>query len=256
MQFIDTHTHIDGEEFRDDLNLVVQRAITAGALKLFVPGINLTSIATVRDVCQRFPGYCYGMIGLHPEDVKADFNEVLDAMEAQLHGEWIAIGEVGLDYYWSREFEKEQLSAFERQVQWSVETSLPLMIHCRKAQNEMVKILRKYEGSLPGGVFHCFTGNETEAKELLSFEGFGLGIGGVLTFKKSKLPETLTNAVPLERIVLETDAPYMAPVPHRGERNESAFIVNIIEKMAECYGITAEEVAQITTDNAKRIFRM
>ena len=159
MQFIDTHTHIDGEEFRDDLNLVVQRAITAGALKLFVPGINLTSIATVRDVCQRFPGYCYGMIGLHPEDVKADFNEVLDAMEAQLHGEWIAIGEVGLDYYWSREFEKEQLSAFERQVQWSVETSLPLMIHCRKAQNEMVKILRKYEGSLPGGVFHCFTGN-------------------------------------------------------------------------------------------------
>ncbi len=256
MQFIDTHTHIDGEEFRDDLNLVVQRAITAGALKLFVPGINLTSIATVRDVCQRFPGYCYGMIGLHPEDVKADFNEVLDAMEAQLHGEWIAIGEVGLDYYWSREFEKEQLSAFERQVQWSVETSLPLMIHCRKAQNEMVKILRKYEGSLPGGVFHCFTGNETEAKELLSFEGFGLGIGGVLTFKKSKLPETLTNAVPLERIVLETDAPYMAPVPHRGERNESAFIVNVIEKMAECYGITAEEVAQITTDNAKRIFRM
>ena len=256
MQFIDTHTHIDGEEFRDDLNLVVQRAITAGALKLFVPGINLTSIATVRDVCQRFPGYCYGMIGLHPEDVKADFNEVLDAMEAQLHGEWIAIGEVGLDYYWSREFEKEQLSAFERQVQWSIETSLPLMIHCRKAQNEMVKILRKYEGSLPGGVFHCFTGNETEAKELLSFEGFGLGIGGVLTFKKSKLPDTLTNAVPLERIVLETDAPYMAPVPHRGERNESAFIVNVIEKMAECYGITAEEVAQITTDNAKRIFRM
>ena len=256
MQFIDTHTHIDGEEFRDDLNLVVQRAITAGALKLFVPGINLTSIATVRNVCQRFPGYCYGMIGLHPEDVKADFNEVLDAMEAQLHGEWIAIGEVGLDYYWSREFEKEQLSAFERQVQWSVETSLPLMIHCRKAQNEMVKILRKYEGSLPGGVFHCFTGNETEAKELLSFEGFGLGIGGVLTFKKSKLPDTLTNAVPLERIVLETDAPYMAPVPHRGERNESAFIVNVIEKMAECYGITAEEVAQITTDNAKRIFRM
>ena len=256
MQFIDTHTHIDGEEFRDDLNLVVQRAITAGALKLFVPGINLTSIATVRDVCQRFPGYCYGMIGLHPEDVKADFNEVLDAMEAQLHGEWIAIGEVGLDYYWSREFEKEQLSAFERQVQWSIETSLPLMIHCRKAQNEMVKILRKYEGSLPGGVFHCFTGNETEAKELLSFEGFGLGIGGALTFKKSKLPDTLTNAVPLERIVLETDAPYMAPVPHRGERNESAFIVNVIEKMAECYGITAEEVAQITTDNAKRIFRM
>ena len=256
MQFIDTHTHIDGEEFRYDLDLVVQRAITAGALKLFVPGINLTSIATVRDVCQRFPGYCYGMIGLHPEDVKADFNEVLDAMEAQLQGDWIAIGEVGLDYYWSREFEKEQLSAFERQVKWSIDTSLPLMIHCRKAQNEMVKVLHKYEGSLPGGVFHCFTGNELEARELLSFDGFCLGIGGVLTFKKSKLPETLANAVPLDRIVLETDAPYMAPVPHRGERNESAYIVDIIEKMAECYGVTAEEVAQVTTDNAQRIFKV
>lgn len=256
MQFIDTHTHIDGEEFRDDLDLVVQRAITAGALKLFVPGINLASIATVKDVCRRFPGYCYGMIGLHPEDVKADFNEVLDVMEAQLHGDWIAIGEVGLDYYWSREFEKEQLSAFERQVKWSIDTSLPLMIHCRKAQNEMVKVLRKYEGSLPGGVFHCFTGNELEARELLSFDGFCLGIGGVLTFKKSKLPETLANAVPLDRIVLETDAPYMAPVPHRGERNESAYIVDIIEKMAECYGVTAEEVAQVTTDNAQRIFKV
>lgn len=256
MQFIDTHTHIDGEEFRDDLDLVVQRAITAGALKLFVPGINLASIATVKDVCRRFPGYCYGMIGLHPEDVKADFNEVLDVMEAQLQGDWIAIGEVGLDYYWSREFEKEQLSAFERQVKWSIDTSLPLMIHCRKAQNEMVKVLRKYEGSLPGGVFHCFTGNELEARELLSFDGFCLGIGGVLTFKKSKLPETLANAVPLDRIVLETDAPYMAPVPHRGERNESAYIVDIIEKMAECYGVTAEEVAQVTTDNAQRIFKV
>ena len=140
-------------------------------------------------------------------------------------------------------------------MQWSIETSLPLMIHCRKAQNEMVKVLRKYEDRLPGGVFHCFTGNEQEAKELLSFNNFCLGIGGVLTFKKSKLPETLTNAVPLERIVLETDAPYMAPVPHRGERNESAFIVNVIEKMAECYGVSAEEVARQTTDNANRIFK-
>lgn len=255
MPFIDTHTHIDGEEFKDDIDLVVQRAKTAGALKLFVPGINLDSIQSVKNVCTRYPGYCYGMIGLHPEDVKADFNEVLNAMETQLQGDWIAIGEVGLDYYWSREFEKEQLSAFERQVQWSIETSLPLMIHCRKAQNEMVQVLRKYEDRLPGGVFHCFTGNEQEAKELLSFNNFCLGIGGVLTFKKSKLPETLTNAVPLERIVLETDAPYMAPVPHRGERNESAFIVNVIEKMAECYGVSAEEVARQTTDNANRIFK-
>ncbi len=256
MIFIDTHTHIDGEEFKDDLDLVVQRAKHSGALKLFVPGINGNSLASVKEVCNRYPGYCYGMIGLHPEDVRADYSEVLDRMEALLDNGWVAIGEVGLDYYWSREFEKEQLAAFERQVQWSVDTSLPLAIHCRKAQNEMIKILRRYEGKLHGGVFHCFTGNEQEARELLSFDGFYLGIGGVLTFKNGKLPETLANSVPLSRVVLETDAPYMAPVPHRGERNESAFIVHIIEKMAECYDVTAEEVGRITTDNANRLFKM
>lgn len=256
MQFIDTHTHIDGEEFREDLDLVVQRAKDSGALKLFVPGINESSIESVRRVCERHEGYCYGMIGLHPEDVKADYREVIDRMRRTLADGYpaIAIGEIGLDFYWSREFEKEQLEAFELQVQWAVETRLPLMIHCRKAQNEMVKILRKYEGQLPGGVFHCFTGNEHEAEELLAFEGFCLGIGGVLTFKKSNLPQTLPSVVPLERIVLETDAPYMAPVPHRGERNESAYVVNIIEKMAECYGVSTEEVADITTGNAGRLF--
>lgn len=257
MNFIDTHTHIDGEEFKDDLDLVVQRARNAGALKLFVPGISLASVKSVQDVCNRFPDYCYGMIGLHPEEVNADYEDVLKAMETHLHDtEWIAIGEVGLDFYWSREFEKEQLIAFERQVQWSVDTRLPLMIHCRKAQNEMIGILRRYKEQLPGGVFHCFTGNEQEASQLLEFENFFLGIGGVLTFKKSKLPQTLANAVPLERIVLETDAPYMAPVPHRGERNESAFVVDIIEKMAECYGVMAEEVSRITTDNAMGFFEL
>lgn len=259
MGFIDTHTHIDGEEFVEDLDAVVARAREAGAEALFVPGINEQSIASVRDVCGRFPGYCYGMIGLHPEDVKADYNEVLDRMYAELKAntkEWIAVGEVGLDYYWSREFEKEQLEAFERQVKWSIETRLPLMIHCRKAQNEMVKILREYKEELPGGVFHCFTGNEIEARELLEFERFCLGIGSVLTFKKSNLPQTLPAVVPLERIVLETDAPYMAPVPHRGERNESAYVVNVMEKMAECYQTTPEEVARITTENAKRLFRV
>ncbi|MBQ0073269.1 MAG: TatD family hydrolase [Prevotella sp.] len=253
MQYIDTHTHIDGEEFKDDLELVVQRASNAGALKLFVPGINLASIESIRNICKRFPDYCYGMIGLHPEDVKEDYASVLDKMEKE-EGNWIAIGEIGLDYYWSREFEQQQLEAFERQVQWAIERRLPLMIHCRKAQNEMVRILRKYSDRLPGGVFHCFTGNEHEAEELLAFEGFCLGIGGVLTFKKSNLPQTLANAVPLNRIVLETDAPYMAPVPHRGERNESAFIVNIIEKLADVYGVSTDEVANITTENARRLF--
>jgi len=165
----------------------------------------------------------------------------------------IAIGEVGLDYYWSREFEQEQVEAFEEQVRWSVETRLPLMIHCRKAQNEMVAILKKYAADLPGGVFHCFTGNEIEARELLQFDRFVLGIGGVLTFKKSNLPQTLA-VVPLNRIVLETDAPYMAPVPHRGQRNEPAFVLEVLRKLAEVYGVSEAEVARQTTENAQRVF--
>lgn len=256
--YIDTHTHIDGEEFVEDIDEVIARAKAAGAEKLLVPGINEASIDSVRKVCQRFPGYCYGMLGLHPEDVRADYIEVLDRMHQELQaspeGEWIAIGEVGLDYYWSREFEKEQLLAFERQVQWSIETRLPLMIHCRKAQNEMVKLLRNYEKDLPGGVFHCFTGNQHEAEELLAFPRFVLGIGGVSTFKKSHLAEDLAAVAPITRIVLETDAPYMAPVPHRGERNESSFIPHIITRLASAYGVSEEELAHQTTENANHLF--
>ncbi len=277
--FIDTHTHIDGEEFKDDLDEVVARAKEAGAIQLLCPGINYDSIATMKTVCERFPDFIRPMIGLHPEDVKEDYKDVLEKMHEILISDlsyssdntnysppfmggvrgrvcWIAIGEVGLDYYWSREFEKEQLDAFEQQVQWSIETQLPLMIHCRKAQNEMVKIIRRYEKELPGGVFHCFTGNQHEAVELLQFEKFVLGIGGVSTFKKSHLAEDLAAVVPMDRIVLETDAPYMAPAPHRGERNESSFIPFIIEKLALAYGTSNEEIADTTTATAKRVFRI
>ena len=255
MNYIDTHTHIDGEEFKDDLDLVVQFAKNAGAIKLFVPGINAKSIESIGKVCELFPDYCYSMLGLHPEDVKADWEKQFATIKrAVIDLQPIAVGEIGLDFYWSREFEKEQLLAFERQVEWAIELGLPLMIHCRKAQNEMVKILRKYEGLLHGGVFHCFTGNEHEAEELLAFESFCLGIGGVLTFKNSNLPQTLSSVVPLERIVLETDAPYMAPVPHRGDRNDSSYIPYIIYKLAEVYGKTPDEIADITTNNVKRVF--
>ena len=255
--FIDTHIHIDGEEFKDDFEEVVARAKEAGAIQLLVPGINYDSIATMKAVCERFPDFIRPMIGLHPEDVKEDYKEVLDKMHQEIpNGNYIAIGEVGLDYYWSREFEKEQLDAFEQQVQWSIETKLPLMIHCRKAQNEMVKIIRRYEKDLPGGVFHCFTGNQHEAEELLQFDKFVLGIGGVSTFKKSHLAEDLAAVVPMDRIVLETDAPYMAPAPHRGERNESSFIPFIIEKLALAYGVSNEVLADTTTATAKRVFHI
>ena len=257
MQFIDTHIHIDGEEFKDDLDEVVARAKEAGAIQLLVPGINYNSIASIKAVCERFPDYIRPMIGLHPEDVKEDYKDVLGKMHQELvNDNWIAIGEVGLDYYWSREFEKEQLDAFEQQVQWSVETQLPLMIHCRKAQNEMVKIIRRYEKELPGGVFHCFTGNQHEAIELLQFDKYVLGIGGVSTFKKSHLAEDLAAVVPMDRIVLETDAPYMAPAPHRGERNESSFIPFIIEKLALAYGVSNEDLAAVTTATAKKVFQL
>ena len=258
---IDTHCHLDGEEFAADLNEVVARAREAGVTKVFVPGIDLKSCQTVLDLCRQYPDYCYPMLGLHPEEVKSDWREVLDRIKysltsylSPLTSSIISIGEVGLDFYWSREFEQEQLEAFEEQVRWSVEMRLPLMIHCRKAQNEMVTILKKYRDDLPGGVFHCFTGNEIEARELLQFDRFVLGIGGVLTFKKSNLPTTLPAAVPLDRIVLETDAPYMAPVPHRGQRNEPAFVLEVMRKLAECYGVSEEVVCEQTNANVARIF--
>ncbi|MBO4849758.1 MAG: TatD family hydrolase [Prevotella sp.] len=253
MNFIDTHAHLDGKEFDSDRKQVVERAKEAGATKIFVPAIDLPSLDKVEEVCNLYADFAYPMVGLHPEEVRGNYNEVLDNMQERLPGNFIAIGEVGLDFYWSREFEKEQMEAFERQVEWACQMNLPLMIHSRKAQNQLVAILKKYKGRLNGGVFHCFTGNLTEAKQLLEFDNFCLGIGGVLTFKKSNLPEVVKQ-LPLQRIVLETDAPYMAPVPMRGKRNESAFITHVIEKMAQCYGIEKEVVADTTTQNALRTF--
>lgn len=256
---IDTHTHIDGEEFAEDRALAVQRAKEAGVEKVFVPAIDLKSVSSVLQTCRQFPGYAYPMIGLHPEEVKADWRNQLAQMKPMLDDSshpFIAIGEVGLDYYWSREFEAEQLQAFEEQVEWAAEYDLPLMIHCRKAQNEMVHILKRHEKELArGGVFHCFTGNEKEAEQLLQFDNFVLGIGGVLTFKKSHLPEVLAG-IPTDRIVIETDSPYMAPVPMRGKRNESAYVAFVLKRIAEIYGISEDEADRRTTTNALRIFRL
>ena len=277
---IDTHTHFDAEEFDEDRAEALARAREAGVGKVFLPAIDVKTTHAVLALAKEYPGYAYPMIGLHPEEVKTDWKEQLTELRkileehrmidnanpasesgnANLAGDFpqfsdfIAIGEVGLDYYWSREFENEQLEAFEEQVKWSVETQLPLMIHCRKAQNEMVHLLRKYEKDLPGGVFHCFTGNQKEAEELLSFDKFVLGVGGVSTFKSSHLREDLPAVVPLDRIVLETDSPYMAPVPYRGKRNESAFVVEVLKTLAKAYGVSEEEFARQTNLNAERVF--
>lgn len=269
---IDTHTHLDAEEFAEDRDEVFARAKETGVGKVFLPAIDVKTTHAVLELSRQYPGYAYPMIGLHPEEVKADWKEQLAALRQLLDehcvknvcnslstacpvvNDFIAVGEVGLDFYWSREFEHEQLVAFEEQVKWSIETRLPLMIHCRKAQNEMVKLLRPYEKELPGGVFHCFTGNQREAEELLSFERFVLGIGGVATFKSSHLREDLPAVVPLQRLVLETDSPYMAPVPHRGKRNESAYVADVMRTLAAAYQVSEEELTAATYANVQRVF--
>lgn len=250
---IDTHTHLDGEEFNEDLAETIQRAKNANVQAVLLPAIDYASCQSVLKVANDYPGYAFPMLGLHPEEVRADWKEQLKLIRPMID-QGIAIGEIGLDYYWSREFEKEQLEAFKEMVKWSIETRLPLMIHCRKGQNEMVNILRKYKDKLPGGVFHCFAGNAIEARQLLEFSNFCLGIGGILTFKKSILPEVLKESVPIERVVIETDSPYMAPVPMRGKRNESAFVAYVLQRLAEVYGVSVEEADRITTANALRTF--
>ena len=235
MIFIDTHTHLDGEEYAADRDEVVARAKAAGVAMVFIPAISTDNIPAVLDTCRRYSGFAKPMIGIHPEEVRADYEQQIAKAKTMMTPEVIAIGEVGLDFYWSREYEQEQLKAFEMQVQ------------------EMVAILKRYEADLVGDVFHCFTGNEKEAAQLLRFNRFALGIGGVLTFKKSKLPDVVKD-IPLSRIVLETDSPYMAPVPKRGERNESAYVEHVLHKMALCHGKSADEVAHITTHTALSIF--
>ena len=254
MYFVDTHAHLDGEEFREDLPAVIDRARAAGVGKIIIPSISLENVPAVLSLCKDYEGYCYPLVGLQPEEVDEDWEAVLRKMKSYITPEVIGIGECGLDFYWSREHEEAQLKAFEEQVRWSVETRLPLMIHCRKAQNELIAILRKYADDLPGGVFHCFTGNQKEAEAFLQFPRFVLGVGGVSTFKSSHLREDLPAVVPLDRLVLETDCPYMAPVPHRGERNESAFVAHVLTTLAAAYRVSEEQLARQTNENVARVF--
>ncbi len=261
--FIDTHSHLYGEEFSADIDDVLLRAKDAGAEKIFLPNINADTVAPMLLLSRRFPGFLYPMLGLHPEDLGTTWREVLPQMETLLSSPshpFIAVGEVGLDYYWDRSLYDEQQEAFAIQVRWAIQYGLPLMIHTRNAHREMVDVLKATMQEHPSqgrelkGVFHCFGGNAEEAEELLHFDGFMLGIGGVVTFKKSSLPDVLRDVVPLSRVVVETDSPYLAPVPHRGKRNESAFALDVIRKLAEIYNTDVEEIAQITTTNALNTF--
>lgn len=253
---IDTHAHIDGPEFADDLEAVIQRAKDAGVEKIFVPGICLKDTPHLLDVCQAYPDYLYPMIGLHPENIMdEDYHQALDQLERMIDESTIAVGEVGLDFYWDATYKQEQMEVFEHQIQWAEKYGLPLMIHSRSAHQELMEVMERYRASNLSGVFHCFTGTEEEARDLLTFPNFMLGIGGVLTFKKSTLREVVQNAVPLSRIVLETDSPYMAPVPNRGKRNESAYVRSVAEKLAEIYNTDFDNIVHQTTKNALKVFK-
>ena len=264
---IDTHAHLDGPEFAVDLEDTLIRAKKAGVEKIFIPSICRKDLSHLVRICNKHPGFLYPMIGLHPENIfDEDYHVALDRMEELLEESlnpipspetptFIAVGEVGLDLYWDSSHQAEQIEVFERQIQWAIRYNLPLMIHARNAHHELVDIMKKYKTERLKGVFHCFTGSRKEALELLNFTNFCLGIGGVLTFKKSQLAEVLRDVVPLNRIVLETDSPYMAPTPFRGRRNESAFVIEVGNKMAEIFSTTFEQIDTQTTKNALNIFR-
>lgn len=256
--YIDTHTHIYCEDFNADRHEALRRAREAGARALLLPNIDAASIAPMLALCEAYPQFCYPMMGLHPTELPTEgTTRVLDLMEQELQdhpGRYIAIGEVGLDFYWDRSREEEQKQVFQRQLEWAVRFNLPLVIHSRSAHRELVEALLPQANKVRG-IFHCFSGSREEATDLLTrFPHFMLGIGGVLTFKKCKLPDTLSQAVPLSRIVLETDSPWLAPTPHRGKRNEPAYIPLIIDKLSEIYQVAPDTIAQATTHNATTIF--
>lgn len=252
---IDTHTHLFCEEFDDDRELALIRAKQAGVSRLFMPNIDDTSMEALLDMCDKHKE-CYPLMGLHPTSVDSSWEERLSKVEKVLRSgrKFYGIGEVGLDLYWDKTYVNEQKRAFNTQIEWALEFDLPLIIHCRNAHNELMECMSPYKESQLRGIFHSFGGDTAEVASLLEFKNFMLGINGIVTFKKSSLPETLSQ-IPLERIVLETDSPYLAPVPHRGQRNESAFIVSTAEKLAGIYEVPIEEIAQQTTTNALKVFQ-
>ena len=251
---IDTHCHIDEEAFGADREEVIARQKEAGVDAMIVPGVNVASIETVMQVCHQQPGYCYPALGLHPEDIKADWQEQLAIVEQAIRAnrnELVAIGEIGLDYYWDKTFKDEQQEVLRRQMELAKELDLPVILHNRESTEDILRIAKEVGGR---GVFHCFNGSRETAQQILEM-GFYVGIGGVLTFKNSKLAEKL-DVVPLGRVLLETDAPYMAPVPHRGERNESRFMIHVAERLADVYNCALEEINMVTNTNAKQLFKI
>lgn len=257
MRLIDTHSHLFLEEFSEDLPQVIERARAVGITHIFMPNIDSTTIDAMLSACNTYKGYCFPMIGLHPTSVNADYERELEfvARELESFREYVAIGEVGMDLYWDKTFLKEQQTVLDRQINWALEYELPVVIHCRDAFDYIYKVLEPYKNTPLKGIFHSFTGSAEEAARILEFSGFSIGINGVVTFKKSHLAEVLLE-IPLEKIVLETDSPYLTPVPNRGKRNESANVKDTLMKVSEIYRMSPEAVGNVTSENALKVFGM
>jgi TatD DNase family protein len=250
---IDTHSHLYSTEFHEDLADVVASSKAVGVDKIYLPAIDSSTHEAMMLLAKQQQGYCIPMMGLHPCYVDGGYEKELELVEAWLKKEkFVAIGEIGLDYYHSTEFKDQQIDALERQIRMAMERDLPIIIHTRSSMDDCIKIIEEVGGGNVKGIFHCFGGDERQARKIIEM-GFMLGIGGVVTYKNAGLAK-IVEAIPLESIVLETDAPYLTPVPFRGKRNETSYIKYVAEKIAEIKGIEIKEVDEITTANAKKIF--
>ena len=255
MKIIDTHTHLYLKQFNEDIDLVIKRSKDVGVNKFIFPAIDSSYLDSMHILKNKYPDNIYLMSGLHPTDVKEDFKDELNFVVNSLKThDYIAIGEIGIDLYRDKSFLKQQQEAFTFQIRLAIKHDLPIVIHCREAFNEIFEILDKENCDKLRGVFHCFTGTFEEAQRAIDL-GFVLGIGGVVTFKNGGIDKFL-NKIDLKNIVLETDSPYLAPVPYRGKRNESSYIIYVLEKLSEIYGISKEKIADITSKNAEKVFRL
>ncbi len=253
MQLIDTHCHLYSQVFSTDIHAVLERAEQEGVEQFYLPAIDNETHEAMLQLEASHPGKCIAMMGVHPCSVQADYENELKIAEEWLgKRKFAAVGEIGLDYYWDRSFDKEQKIAFHRQIEWALHYRLPIVIHSRESMDDSIAIVKEHQNGNLRGIFHCFGGSAEMARKVIDL-GFFLGIGGVLTYKKSGLDEALQD-IPLEHIVLETDAPYLSPVPFRGKRNESSYLKYVADKLAEIKNCSREEVAAVTTANAQKIF--
>jgi TatD DNase family protein len=253
MELIDTHCHLYVSEFSEDIDKVLQRAIEKGVGRFYLPAIDRESESSLLDLEKRYPDICFAMQGLHPCSIKENVKEALDYVGHRIRERrFAAIGEIGLDFYWDRTFEKQQYEAFHQQIEWALHYNLPIVIHSRQSIDQTISVVAEHQKGNLRGIFHCFNEDEISAEKIIEL-GFHIGIGGTVTYKNSKLPVVLKN-ISLDKMVLETDAPYLPPVPFRGKRNESSYLIYIAEKLAEIKGVSVEEVADQTTKNALNIF--